>query len=131
MDKQQQKQLKVFGFGLPFILALLGLRHGFKHAWDMLSFILLAIAGIVLAIALWNKPLLVKIFKVWMKGARTIGFVVTGAILIVLYYFIFTPTAMVLRWMGKDFMFRRWDKEAGSYWITRNNSDQQEYTKQF
>ena len=134
MDKQQQKQLKVFGYGLPLILAFLGARHGLKHSWDTLSFSLLALAVVLLAIALWSKPLLLKIFGYWMKVAHAIGAVVTTVILVVVYYVVFTPVACVLRLMGKDFMCRRLDKAAVSYWSARNNSlqpTQQEYTKQF
>lgn len=131
MNLQQQKQLKVFGYGLPLILTVLGIRHGFKHGWDTLSYVLLALAAIVLGITLFNKPLLVKIFKLWMKGAHAIGLVITTAILVILYYLVFTPTALFLRLTGKDFMVRKLESQASSYWIVRKAADQQEYTKQF
>ena len=131
MDQQQQKQLKVFGYGLPLILAALGLRHGFKHGWDPLSWVLISLAVLVLVITIFNRPLLVKIFKAWMKIAHFIGTVVTGGILIFLFYAIFTPVAIILRLAGKDYMSRRVDKQASSYWIQRNNDEGKEYTKQF
>ncbi len=129
MDKQQQKQLTVFGYGLPLILVFLGARHGFKHSWDMLSFVLFTIALLVFGIALFAKPFLVKIFKCWMKVAHFIGMVVTGVMLTVLYFLVFTPVACVLRLMGKDFMRRRW--QAQSYWIPKQNAESETNTKQF
>ena len=131
MDNQQQKQLKVFGFGLPLILVVLGIRHGLKHSWDILSFCLFLTAVVVLGIALGNRPLLVKIFKIWMKVAHTIGIYVTGTILVILYIVIFTPTSWVLKLRGRDFMCRDWIKDVNSYWVTKKNSDQQSYTQQF
>jgi len=131
MDIQQQKQLKVFGYGLPVILVVLGLRHALKHSWDCLSFVLFLLAFVVLGIALGNKPLLAKIFKYWMKIAHLIGLIVTGAILISLYCVIFIPVACVLRLKGKDFMCQDWQSEVNSYWVDRKNSNRQEYTQQF
>lgn len=134
MDKQRQKQLKVFGYGLPLILVFLGARHGLKHGWDLLSFVLIGVALCVLAIALWNKPVLEKIFIYWMKVAKIIGSVVTFVILLVVYYLVFTPVACVLRLSGKDFMCRQWKAGTDSYWMVRKNFDHQnsqDYTKQF
>ena len=134
MDSQQQKQLRVFGYGLPLILIFLGLRHGFKHGWDTLSFCLFLMAIFILGVTIWNKPLLTKIFRLWMKGAHLIGMVMTGIILIVLYGIVFVPTAWVLKLMAKDFMHRHWDKGVDSYWIARKDSNagnRQAYTQQF
>ena len=134
MNRQQEKQLKVFGYGMPLILAILGARHGFKHSWDTLSYSLFFVAVIFLTMTLFSRPLLVKAFKLWMKIAHTIGLVITGVVLILLYYFIFTPISCILKLRGKDFMCRQWGQTTSSYWLDRNNlevKDPQEYTKQF
>ncbi len=130
MKQQQQKQLKVFGYGLPLILAALGARHAFKYSWDLLSLSLSLLALSILGIAIWNKPLLAKLFGYWMKGAHFIGSMVTGIILTILYYIVFVPIACVLKLRGKDFMNRDWKKEVSSYWMVRS-PQQQEYKQQF
>jgi len=134
MDQQQQKQLRVFGYGLPVILAVLSVRHGMKHGWDALSLSLGIAAVLFLFITLLAKPLLIQIFKSWMKAAGIIGSTVTAVILIILYYMAFTPIAYFLRIRGKDFMNRSWANNEESYWITRDSQRQQsiqEHTKQF
>ncbi|MBF0489109.1 MAG: hypothetical protein HQL15_00640 [Candidatus Omnitrophica bacterium] len=130
MDQQQQKQLKVFGYGMPLILAFLGARHGFKHQWDVLSFILFMVAIILLGITLGNRSLLEVVFKHWMKMVHAIGALVTGILLIGLYYFLFTPVAFILKLMGKDFMKKNWQDKKDSYWMVRSPSSDA-YTRQF
>jgi hypothetical protein len=134
MDKQKQKQLKVFGYGLPLMLAFFGLRHGFKHSWDVLSFCLLSLAVIVLAITIFNRPLLIKIFEIWMKVMGIIGSVVTAVILSIVYYLIFSLISVILKIRGKDFMASSLNKEIKTYWTPKEHlgsKDKEQYTKQF
>lgn len=122
MDKQQEKQIKVFGFGLPLLLSFLAWRHGSHHQWDVLSFVLFAAAAGMLAITLGYRPGLEFIFKYWMKGAHAIGLVVTTVILTLIYYIIFAPVALFLRFRGKDYMQRCLEAGIGSYWMKREKS---------
>jgi hypothetical protein len=131
MNKQKEKQLKVFGYGLPLMLAFFGLRHGFKHSWDVLSFGLMFLALVVLGIALFNRPLLIKIFEAWMKVMGLFGAVVTAVILSIVYYLVFSVVSVILKLKGQDFMASQWNKEAKSYWIPKDNRIKEQYTKQF
>ena len=115
--EQQQKQLLVFGFGLPVVFLVLGAGHWHKHGFDATAAALLAIAGFVLLITLFNRPMLQVLFKYWMKAAGLIGHCVTTLLLAVLYYGLFAPVAIILRLSGKDFMARRLDGRLPSYWI--------------
>jgi hypothetical protein len=131
MNKQREKQLKVFGFGLPLIMVFLGVRHGLKYTWDYLSVSLFIVAAAFLMIALLSKPLLIKIFDAWMKVMHVVGSLVTGAILTIVYYVIFSPVSLILKLSGKDFMGRSQKKDAASYWIPRKETHSQDYLKQF
>ncbi len=84
--KQEQKQLLVFGYGLPVILFFLGLRHWHKHGTDVLGGVLLVMGICVLIISLSNQVLLKILFQYWMKGAQAIGGVVTVIILSVIFF---------------------------------------------
>lgn len=119
MDKQKEKQIKVFGFGLPLILAFLAWRHGARHGWDILSFCLLGLAAAVLVCTLFYRKGLEWLFKYWMKGAGAIGLLITTLLLGVIYFLVFTPVAFILCIKGKDFMQRHLDKGSVSYWIKR------------
>lgn len=129
---QRDKQIKVFGYGLPLILVVLGLRHGFKHQWDVWVGVFFALAVIFLVITLSNKALLIKIFDGWMKVMGVIGSLVTGIILISVYYVIFSPVALFLKLKGQDYMNRTWKGKETSYWIPKQQTAQeQQYFKQF
>lgn len=118
-DKIKEKQIKVFGFGLPVLLAFLVWRHTVNHQWDALSIALTIAAGVMLVIAIFFRSVLEFIFKYWMKGAHVISMAVTTLILTSLYYGLFTPVAFFLRIAGKDFMQRKRDGATASYWIRR------------
>ena len=130
MDKQQAKQLKVFGYGLPLICLFLAWRQYAKHGWNDLGIGFIIAAVVVLGMALFVKPWLEVLFKYWMKGAHFIGAVVTTAILAVLFFAVFTPVGLILRIVGKDFLRLRCKGKMDSYWIKRE-AKLTNYTQQF
>lgn len=65
-------------------------------------------------------PILLKpIYKVWMSFAVVMGFIMTRAILTVLYFGLFTPISLLTKLLGKDLLDQRLDKNAASYWMKR------------
>ena len=133
MDKNQQKQLTVFGYGLPVILTFLAVVHGRKHSWDMVSTVMIAAAVAVLVLGLFFRLWLAVIFRYWMRMAHAIGQVVTVLILGFVFCLIFVPAGIVLKMLGKDLLNRQQDPKVLSYWIKREecNNDQLEYTRQY
>lgn len=133
MDRTQQKQLTVFGYGLPLILVFLGMLRAFKHGWGIFSLIFFVTAGVVLILALLFRPWLAVIFKYWMIVAHGIGQVVTVIVLTFIFYLVFMPVGILLRVLGRDLLKRAQDPQALSYWIKRQKSegDPMEYKRQF
>ena len=79
-------------------------------------------------------PRVLKPFqKVWMTLALLMGLVVTGFIMIVLFYGVVTPIGLVARLCNKDFLQRRFDSTAESYWVHRETgeTDKKNYEHQF
>jgi hypothetical protein len=59
---------------------------------------------------------------------KVINPVVTG----LLFYLVFTPVAIVLRWLGKDLLGLAIDRAATTYWIRRpESSSESSMTNQF
>jgi len=50
-------------------------------------------------------------------AAFPIGFVMSYVVLGVLYFVIFAPIGMLLRWTGRDPMRRAFDQNKSTYWI--------------
>jgi hypothetical protein len=62
------------------------------------------------------------------------GWLMTRAILSVLFFVILTPTALLLRLLGKDLLNMKFDRNSSqSYWLARSadQSQKPDYTKQF
>jgi ABC-type uncharacterized transport system permease subunit len=48
-----------------------------------------------------------------------IGFAASYVILTAVYFLLFTPAGLVLRWCGHDPLSRRWDRTRKTYWERR------------
>jgi len=131
--EQKQKQLLVFGFGLPVVLAALGFRHWYKYGFDTMAGALFFVAAAVLLTTVFSKPLLKVLFKYWMKAAYLIGGIITAVILTVLFFTVFTAAGIILRLLRKDLLQLRMSPQTRSYWAIRSKGekDTTRYTRQF
>ena len=59
------------------------------------------------------------LWRGWCAFGKAVGWVVSRAIMTVLFFAVFTPVGLFLRLIRKDLLRRRWDREADSYWKPR------------
>jgi hypothetical protein len=59
------------------------------------------------------------IYAIWLKIGHFIGKIVTTLILILAYYMVITPSALIKRMIGGRPLPIRPDKQKTSYWVTR------------
>ena len=115
--KSGKKDLRNFGFVMAAAFALLGgillWKSNPKYFYSFIISGLFLFAGSIVPTIL--KPL----HKVWMTFAVLMGWVVSRLILIILFYVILTPLSLIARIFGKQFLERRIDKNASSYWNIR------------
>lgn len=133
MDKKEQKNLRVFGYGLSLIIAFVVIRLGVKHGFSVGKYCAL-IPAVLLTLATALKLEKIKpIYRIWMKGARFIGEIVNVVLLSVVFYLFFGVAGIILRLMRKDLLDEKIDKSALSYWkkITFDPQDKARYTKQY
>jgi hypothetical protein len=61
-----------------------------------------------------------------------IGLVVTTVVMLMVYYVVITPIAVVFKVIGRDAMHRRFDASAPTYWIRRRPPEStRRYFRQF
>ena len=61
-----------------------------------------------------------------------IGIVVSNVMLVILFYGLFTPIALVFRLMGRDALNRRFEPDLESYWVPYpQRKDPSHYFRQF
>jgi len=100
--------------GVCLLLALGPLRHGHAPRWWPF-----AVAGVLALIALLKPVLLATPNRLWTRLGILLGKVVSPIALGVLFYAVFTPVALVLRFTGQDPLRLKLDPDADSYWIAR------------
>ena len=84
-------------------------------------FLAIGITWFFTAIAI---PFVLKpVYWIWMIFGIILGWFMTRVILSLLFYVVFTPIGLILRFFGKQFLELRWDNSKESYWNYRVNED--------
>ena len=130
--KNQTSELRKYGVIMAVFFALLGglfLWRGGSYYWCFFVLsILFLFFGLALPIALG------PVYKAWMRLSTVIGWFMSRLILIILFYIVLTPTAILGRMFGKNFLDIRFRNDSEvSYWIPRkaDNSHKRDYERQF
>ena len=116
-NSTETKDIKKFGIiALVFFGVLCALGILTKKPVPTYLFGTLAFAGLCFILAPSKmKP----VYSGWLKIAHFIGVVITAFILILTYYLVITPSALLKRLIGGAPIPVRPDKKASSYWVTR------------
>ncbi|MBN2506668.1 MAG: hypothetical protein JXQ71_08235 [Verrucomicrobia bacterium] len=78
-------------------------------------------AGSLLAAAGALKPGALKpVYRVWMGLAVVLGLAMSTALLTLLFYLVVTPLGLVARACGRDFLQRKRQADAASFWLMRD-----------
>jgi hypothetical protein len=126
------RELAVFAAVLPLTFALLGLIVGHRCGF-VVGRNALWVAGAVLTAAYFAVPRLRRPIYVGMSRAvYPIGWLLSHVILLVVFVFVVTPIALLLRMLGHDPMQRRFDSSSPSYWVLHGPAeDPRRYFQQF
>ena len=94
---------------------------------------LLALAGVLLAVAFLGPKWLAPFNRVWFELGRLLHRIVSPVVMAVIYFAVVTPTGLVMRALGKDPLRLESDPEAESYWIHRDppGPERESMTNQF
>ena len=129
--KSEKSDLRNFGITVGIILLVISGFLFWKEKESFQIFLAIGITFLLTAIAI---PVVLKpVYWVWMIFAIILGWFMTGVILSLLFYVVFTSIGLTLRFFGKQFLELRWDKSKESYWNFRTNKHQKNetYEKQF
>lgn len=129
--KSSRKELRQFGLTLAAMFCLIGGWLWWKESqWCVYPFI--AAAALLLP-ALLFPGLLKPLHRFWMTLGLCMGWVVTGVLMVVLFYAVVTPIGLLMRLRGRDPLKRNFDRNADSYWIPRDRAtvDKKDYERQF
>ena len=119
-----RRELAVFGLIWLVFFGIVGAIVWSKSDLATAASIIWAVAVVVPVVG-WMVPSLMRIVYLGMTYASLpIGFVVSHVILAIVYYLVMTPIGLVMRMFGHDPMQRRFDRDAKTYWIPREQPEQ-------
>lgn len=106
-----------FGVVFTVVFAAIGawplMGGGGARLWS------LVIAALFLAAALGRPRVLAPLNRLWMRFGLLLHKVTNPVIMGLVFFLAVTPTAVIMRVLGKDLLNRRLDPAAKSYWIER------------
>ncbi len=80
----------------------------------------IVISLIFLLFGLMNSKLLTPFNKIWFKFGILLGSIVSPIAMSMVFFIVVTPIGICMRLLRKDILNRKFDKNANSYWISRN-----------
>ena len=127
------RQLRVFGIsGLVASIVAAVVLHwvwGVANFW--VAIVLAAGAGIFLC-SLISQAATRLLYVGLTLVVMPIGLVVSFLLLAAFYFLLLTPLALLFRLIGRDALRRRYEPQAGSYWVAHKPTEQMErYLHQF
>ncbi|MFH1621875.1 MAG: hypothetical protein ABIA97_01995 [Candidatus Omnitrophota bacterium] len=127
-----KKHLNVFVYGLTLILCLFSWK-AYRANNGKISALLLSLVLLLLITYFIKKDFVIKFYHVWMRCVSVIGMIITGILMILIFYLIFTPVGIFLRIIRKDVLHLKQDKKLKTYWIDKPQItfEKTNYEKQF
>ena len=107
-------------FGIVFfifflIIALWPLLNNNEiRLWSLIISLIFLILGIL------NSKLLSPLNKLWMRFGLLLGKIVSPIIMGIIYFFVVTPTGLIMKIFRKDLLSLKKNDEK-SYWIEKND----------
>ena len=107
-------------FGIVFfifflIIALRPLLNNHEiRLWSLIISLIFLILGIL------NSKLLSPLNKLWMRFGLLLGRIVSPIIMGIIYFFVVTPTGLIMKIFRKDLLSLKKNDEK-SYWIEKND----------
>ena len=105
-------------FGIVFFIVFLLIaiypliNNGELRIWSLIIAIIFLILGLV------NSKVLTPLNKLWFKFGLLLGKVVSPLIMGIIFFLVVTPTALIMRIIGKDLLNLRFNNKK-SYWIEK------------
>ena len=114
IDKKSNKS-----FGLVFAVVFLILSYFFKEN-PLWFYGLLSISLVLVIISFFKSSILYLPNKYWLKFGYVLGSIISPIVMGIIYLGVVYPTNIILRLFKKDILDLKIDKNANSYWKTKN-----------
>ena len=105
-------------FGIVFFIVFLLIaiypliNNGELRIWSLVVAIIFFILGLI------NSKVLTSLNKLWFKFGLLLGKIVSPLIMGIIFFFVVTPTAFIMRIIGKDLLNLKFNNKK-TYWIEK------------
>ena len=105
-------------FGVVFFIIFLIvsiyplINNGELRIWSLITAIIFLILGLI------NSKVLTPLNKLWFKFGLLLGKVISPLIMGIIFFFVVTPIAFIMRIIGKDLLNLKFNNKK-SYWIEK------------
>ncbi|HTY11107.1 MAG TPA: SxtJ family membrane protein [Bacteroidota bacterium] len=129
--KRTPKEVRKFAYLVGSLLLIIGGDGVYKHWNGAVVSLLLIIAFLLLVCGAMKPQYLTRVYGAWMGIAFGLGWIVSRAILILLFYLVITPVGLLARLFGKKFIDVSFPGAKESYWVPRIGGKKMHYEKMF
>lgn len=116
MQKQNTKDIKLFGLALAILLSLISIKL-FKSG-NLFYKNTTAIAAAFFVLSIFMPGIILPIYKTFKVFGNVVIWLVSNTVLVLIFYLVFTPIGLFLKLIGKDLLNLKKAKEE-SYWVKK------------
>ncbi len=123
------RKLRSFALLMGTVFAVLVLLGMFKH-WALPATFCLAAIAILWIAGGWIRPgYLRSSYRLWMRAAAILGWIISRVLLGILFYCVITPTGIIGKLAGKRFLDCAFRSSRKTFWIDRDPDKHPTYDK--
>ena len=108
-------------FGIVFFIFFIIVTIYFFIKNNEINFIILSLAIIFYILGMLNSKILTPLNILWINFGIYLGLIIAPVIMGLIYFFVVTPTALILRIFKKDVLNLKKDDKT-SYWIIKSQN---------
>jgi len=116
MKQSSEKSFGILFFIIFILIALWPLLSG-----EPIKVWALVLSIFFLVITFLKRDLLKPLNKIWIKFGELLGKIIAPIVMALIFFFILTPTSIIVRLFGKDLLKLKTTK-GKSYWIKREKN---------
>ncbi len=117
MSDIKKSSNKSFGIVFSIVFLLIGLYPLINY--DQIRFWALIIAFIFLTLGLLNSKILTPLNEIWFKIGIILGKLISPIIMAIIFFFVVTPIALLMRLAKKDILNLRYNNNE-TYWMEKS-----------
>lgn len=130
--RPSRRDLRWFGFILPVFFGIVGVVLRFRLGLPSAAVPVWGAGVLVTSAYVAFPPIRTPVYVGWMHLFFPLGWTVSHLVLLVLYFGVVTPMALLMRVFGYDPMKRKRDPETSTYWAERDReTDPTRYFSQY